>query len=160
DTMDVVQPVRILGPPPLPAKATYREAIGSLRAGYGLWVRAHKTVSLDTCWRSSRRGVRGSRWHQTATRSAVSFGAVGNATGAGSVIDPAMACGFWKAILSMLRAAELGTLAQSGHLERGASSGGHSISVQLGNGQEHRLEFISQDLLKWLREIEVSSEIT
>eukprot|EP00931_Biecheleriopsis_adriatica_P089719 TRINITY_DN63805_c0_g1_i1.p1 TRINITY_DN63805_c0_g1~~TRINITY_DN63805_c0_g1_i1.p1 ORF type:complete len:223 (+),score=42.91 TRINITY_DN63805_c0_g1_i1:258-926(+) len=150
DALDAAWPVHALGPPALPARAVYREAIGTSRAGYGVWVRAHKAVSLETSSRSSRRSGRfGTKWEQTVTSSKVSYGAISE----GGTLDSAVSCGFWKATLRLLREAELGKLQA---VDPAGPTSGRSVSVCIGGGQEHRLDFLSQDLLYWLKQIEVS----
>ncbi|CAJ1417187.1 unnamed protein product [Effrenium voratum] len=118
DALDHVWPVRALGPPPLPAKACYREPVGASRASYGVWVQAHKAVSLQTHLRPSKRNRR-TKWDQTVTQSSVGYGSIHEK----ALLDPSLSCCFWKAVLSLLRAAETGAL-------QGPSSG--SISVCFG----------------------------
>jgi len=122
EAVDAARPVVILGPPTLPATACYREEIGTARAGYGVWVPTHKTVSLRTMWRSvaaSRRALeshRGDgdsgtsaaatsstiRWERSATTSSLSFSKSNTGT---SAIDSEVSLGFWKAALRLLHQA-------------------------------------------------------
>eukprot|EP00434_Breviolum_minutum_P015089 symbB.v1.2.013304.t1/scaffold936.1/size150329/1 len=76
DTLDATRPVAFYGPPPLPAKACYRVPIGAARASYGVWVKAHKAVSLETHLRPSKRGRAHAKWDQTVTKSSIGYGAV------------------------------------------------------------------------------------
>eukprot|EP00439_Symbiodinium_sp_Y106_P032046 s1958_g3.t2 len=121
DSLDTVRPVRRIGPPTLPARALFREPIGAARANYG--------VALETHLRPSKRGNRTgqARWDQTVTRSSIGYGSVRD----DGTLDPELACGFWKAVLSSLRAGEKNAV------PKGASNN-QSMSVCIG-GQERRL---------------------
>ncbi|OLQ00464.1 hypothetical protein AK812_SmicGene16873 [Symbiodinium microadriaticum] len=129
DSLDTVRPVRRIGPPPLPARALFREPIGAARANYGVWVKAHKAVALETHLRPSKRGNRAgqARWDQTVTRSSIGYGSVRD----DGTLDPELACGFWKAVLSCLRAGEKTAVPKG-------TPNTQSMSVCIG-GQERRL---------------------
>ena len=138
DTLDATRPVAFYGPPPLPAKACYRVPIGAARASYGVWVKAHKAVSLETHLRPSKRGRAHAKWDQTVTKSSIGYGAVHE----DGMLDPQISCGFWKAVLRLLASDVRRSLTAEG-----------SISISFG-GKEHRLEALSDDLLYWLGQVE------
>eukprot|EP00435_Cladocopium_sp_Y103_P042577 s445_g11.t2 len=77
------------------ARACYRVPIGAARASYGVWVKAHKAVSLETHLRPSKRSrPKCAKWEQTVTKSSIAFGAVHE----DGLLDPSISCGFWKVV--------------------------------------------------------------
>ncbi|CAK9086408.1 unnamed protein product, partial [Durusdinium trenchii] len=125
DALDVAWPVLRFGPPPLPARACYRVPIGASRASYGVWVKAHKAVSLETHLSSKRKLPRCPKWDQTVTKSSVGYGNVHE----DGLLDATVSCGFWKAVLRLLHSDAVGATAP----------GPGCLSVCFG-GKERRLE--------------------
>mmetsp|Transcript_12461 Transcript_12461/g.27577 ORF Transcript_12461/g.27577 Transcript_12461/m.27577 type:complete len:209 (+) Transcript_12461:50-676(+) len=144
DTLDATWPVLFFGPPPLPARACYRVPIGAARASYGVWVKAHKAVSLETHLRPSKRSRQCVKWEQTVTKSSIAFGSVHE----DGPLDPSISCGFWKAALRLLHSNISEPI-----LQPPAEGGSGSISICFG-GKEHRLEVLNEDLLYWIGQVE------
>lgn len=149
--LDNVRPVVVLGPPPLPASACYREPIGQARAGYGVWVPAHKIVQLTTNLRQRQKASQPTPiWDLTQTTAEVSYAR--SPAGKGSV-DTATACGFWKATMRQLHATAGAGRTFPVSARARAGSQGTSLRVSL-NGQEWHIEDVDADLLKWLQAVE------
>lgn len=150
--LDVARPVIFIGPPSLPASASYREPVGTSRAGYGVWVPAHKTVQLRTTWRAGRGASGRSRWDQTVSTSALRYGQHCVSSTA-STIDSSITAGFWKAVLRHIRMSELGVRSPDV-----GSAEGCSLLVRFGSGKELRCEVLGKELLLWLRQVEAHTD--
>lgn len=156
-TLDKVWPVVVLGPPPLPAWARYREAVGVLRAGYGVWSPAHKTISLCTAHRHAgrQRSARADRrWDLTNTTSSIQYGQQQDGCGRNTV-DPDIACHFWKVALRLQQLAAMGSVTSSSHAAAPAAK--RSLHIQLGSLPEQRVE-CSEELILILQDIEASAD--
>jgi len=158
ETLDKVWPVLVLGPPPLPAWARYREAVGRLRAGYGVWAPLHKTISLCTAHRHAgrQRSARADRrWSLANTMSSIQYGQrQGGATG-DNTVDQDVACRFWKVALRLQHLAAMGSVTSSSHADLPAAT--CTLHIQLGSSPEQRVE-CSEELILLLHDIEASAD--
>lgn len=158
-TLDKVWPVVVLGPPPLPAWARYREAVGVLRAGFGVWSPAHKTISLCTAHRHAgrQRSARaGRRWDLANTTSSIQYGQRQDGCAVGhNTVDPDVACHFWKVALRLQQLAAMGSVTSSTHA--GVPAAKRSLHIQLGSLPEQRVE-CSEELILILHDIEASAD--
>lgn len=150
DRLDQISPIYILGPPPLPAKICYREAIGVARTGYGTNGTMYKTVTVQTSRRQAGSKKAIPRWESTKTTTLLGYGQ-GSGNTANGVIEAETACKVWKAVLRSLRMAELGELA-------GTVVKGRSLSVCLNTIPEHNLKCLSTDVLQCVEAVEACIE--
>jgi len=159
ETLDKIQPVVVLGPPPFPARARFREAVGVLRAGYGVWSPAHKTISLCTAHRHAgrQRSARADRrWDLACTTSSIKYGHRQDSCALGlNNVDPDVACRFWKVVLRLQQRAAIGGVASPSHAGVPAAIG--SLHIQLGSSPEQRVEY-SEELVMILHDIEASAD--
>lgn len=159
ETLDKLRPVVVLGPPPFPAQARYREAVGMLRAGYGVWSPTHKTISICTAHRHAgrQRSARAeSRWDLSSTTLSIRYGQRQNGIAAGqSTIDPNVACRFWKVALRSQQLAAMDGVTSSARAAVPAAGG--SLHIQLGPSPEQRVE-CSEELMRILNDIEASAD--
>jgi len=155
ERLDLVRPVLVLGPPALPAEASYRESIGTARAGYGVWIPAHKTISVTTYSRPQTKVARiGSLlpWDTTVSKASVSYA---SSPVVHAIADSTISCSFWKAAIRQLNDAVDSGKAVPGARPRanGPSAGLAGLRLNLGNEQWH-LEEVDESFLKWLQAVE------
>lgn len=167
ESVDEQRIVAIRGPPALPAQACFSEPVGKARAGYGVWVHAHKTIKLATTSKWRRPAGRTDEaaplpitpWEQTVSRSEVCYSKVSAERGD---VEWSTSLGFWRAAMRQLQVAiEKGSAVQvgTGPLPQRSPQrqGVASLQLSLMGGQEvWVIDELDDDFLRWALNLEFS----
>jgi len=154
DLLQWQRPVVVLGPPVLPARLHFKEAVGTTRCGYARQATSYKTMSISAAPKQGSRSnttnviVRSGDWERrVSTTCKVELGVVLVSKGCW---DGCTSQDFWRAVLRCCREVQRGSGVA-------AASCTATVSVQFGDGRELSAAPPTSELLSWLHHIEISA---